>query len=93
MLVYSHCGVGLVVECVLAKDETGVRFSYAAQSVSKTNILFGVSKQTALLAWRIEGRSYVFLARKTSERRPARFASDGEQNIRDRGLSPSIPII
>ncbi len=27
------CGVGLVVEHVLAKDETGVRFSYAAQVI------------------------------------------------------------
>jgi hypothetical protein len=27
-----YCGVGLVVEHVLAKDETGVRFSYAAQN-------------------------------------------------------------
>ena len=29
------CGVGLVVEHVLAKDETGVRFSYAAQIKTK----------------------------------------------------------
>lgn len=28
----TECGVGLVVEHVLAKDETGVRFSYAAQN-------------------------------------------------------------
>lgn len=27
------CGVGLVVEHVLAKDETGVRFSYPAQII------------------------------------------------------------
>jgi hypothetical protein len=39
--------------------------------------ILGVSKQTALLAWRIEGRSYVFLARKTSERRPANPKRDG----------------
>lgn len=30
----GFCGVGLVVEHVLAKDETGVRFSYAAQRMS-----------------------------------------------------------
>jgi hypothetical protein len=58
--------------------------------VSKTNVLFGVSKQTALLAWRIEGRSYVFLARKTSERRPARFVSDGEQILVGDSPLPSI---
>lgn len=28
---FLTCGYGLVVECVLAKDETGVRFSLAAQ--------------------------------------------------------------
>lgn len=29
------CGIGLVVEHVLAKDETGVRFSYPAQKLMK----------------------------------------------------------
>ncbi len=31
-LIYNieNCGYGLVVECVLAKDETGVRFSLPA---------------------------------------------------------------
>ena len=38
-LCYNNmtCGVGLVVEHVLAKDETGVRFSYAAQNILYTN--------------------------------------------------------
>jgi hypothetical protein len=30
----AHCGYGLVVECVLAKDETRVRFSLPAQFVN-----------------------------------------------------------
>ncbi len=30
IIISYKCGVGLVVEHVLAKDETGVRFSYAA---------------------------------------------------------------
>lgn len=30
----TSCGIGLVVEYVLAKDETRVRFSYSAQNVS-----------------------------------------------------------
>jgi hypothetical protein len=47
--------------------------------VSETNNFVGVSKPTAWLTWRIEGRSHVFLARKTGEGRPARFVSDGEQ--------------
>ncbi len=33
MKLFLNCGVGLVVEHVLAKDETGVRFSYAAQKI------------------------------------------------------------
>ncbi len=32
MLLCPQRGYGLVVECVLAKDETGVRFSLSAQS-------------------------------------------------------------
>ena len=32
MLIYIYCGVGLVVEYVLAKDETRVRFPYAAHT-------------------------------------------------------------
>ena len=31
----AHCGHGLVVEHVLAKDEMGVRFSLAAPKISK----------------------------------------------------------
>ncbi len=31
MSYFGICGIGLVVEHVLAKDETGVRFSYPAQ--------------------------------------------------------------
>ena len=34
-----QCGVGLVVEHDLAKVETGVRFSYAAQKVNEVNFL------------------------------------------------------
>lgn len=30
VILITVCGIGLVVEHVLAKDETGVRFSYAA---------------------------------------------------------------
>ena len=36
LLVILFCGIGLVVEHVLAKDETGVRFSYPAHI--KTNL-------------------------------------------------------
>ncbi len=32
---YFHCGVGLVVECLPSKQETRVRFSYAAQKCKK----------------------------------------------------------
>lgn len=32
-IISKQCGYGLVVECVLAKDETGVRFSLPAQPV------------------------------------------------------------
>lgn len=38
MIRLSHCGVGLVVEHVLAKDETGVRFSYAAHHFTRNII-------------------------------------------------------
>lgn len=66
MLELYQCGVGLVVEHDLAKVETGVRFSYAAQNVSETNNFVGVSKQTALFAWRIESPEHVLLASKTA---------------------------
>ena len=41
----KFCGYGLVVEHVLAKDETGVRFSYPAQ---KYNKVFFVKNQMKL---------------------------------------------
>ncbi len=31
VVIYLYCGVGLVVECLPSKQETRVRFSYAAQ--------------------------------------------------------------
>ena len=37
---YHQCGVGLVVEHDLAKVETGVRFSYAAQNKERQRIYF-----------------------------------------------------
>ncbi len=43
MLQSLQCGVGLVVEHDLAKVETGVRFSYAAQKVNEVKFLCGVS--------------------------------------------------
>ena len=46
------CGVGLVVEHVLAKDETGVRFSYAAHYV--TIEFCGVIGKLLCLCRRIE---------------------------------------
>ncbi len=36
MSPYQHCGYGLVVEYVLAKDETGVRFSLPAPLIEKS---------------------------------------------------------
>ena len=38
-LATKKCGVGLVVEHVLAKDETGVRFPYPAQSKGASQLL------------------------------------------------------
>ena len=34
----KYCGYGLVVECVLAKDETGVRFSLPALELSEAEV-------------------------------------------------------
>ena len=39
------------------------------------------SKWPASLTWRIDGRSYVLVATKTSERRPASPTSDGEEEL------------
>ena len=37
------CGIGLVVEHVLAKDETGVRYSYPAHKTQSSDMLvFGL---------------------------------------------------
>ncbi len=41
MSYFGICGIGLVVEHVLAKDETGVRFSYPAQN--KKSSVFNLS--------------------------------------------------
>ena len=35
-IVFNVCGYGLVVEHILAKDETGVRFSLSAQRFSQS---------------------------------------------------------
>lgn len=37
---YYRRGYGLVVECVLAKDETGVRFSLPAQGAREAKACF-----------------------------------------------------
>ena len=39
-LVIHNCGVGLVVECLPSKQETGVRFSYAAQNKERQRLYF-----------------------------------------------------
>ncbi len=40
LLQIKTCGVGLVVECLPSKQETRVRFSYAAQKYKNQNIMF-----------------------------------------------------
>ena len=41
VVVCPYCGVGLVVECLPSKQETRVRFSYAAQNIKR--LAFGQS--------------------------------------------------
>ncbi len=45
--LFYGCGIGLVVEHVLAKDETGVRFSYPAQK-KYTVIMYKLTSRTIL---------------------------------------------
>ena len=55
MLLYSHCGIGLVVEYLPSKQGTRVRFSYPAQirSILRELKKFSyISKNSSLRRWK-----------------------------------------
>ena len=54
---YNYCGYGLVVEHVLAKDETGVRFSLAAQifvDITNKNLISKIPKNVSRVTETLE---------------------------------------
>src|SRR3989338_7373194 len=60
---FIFCGYGLVVEHVLAKDETGVRFSLAAQnrvySITKTkNLISKIPKEVSYVTNTLENAGF-----------------------------------
>jgi hypothetical protein len=75
---YDKCGVGLVVEHDLAKVETGVRFSHAAQNVKKN--------MHCCMFFSFVRRSHIFVATKMDEVGSRNFGSVGGENICDQKI-------